>query len=482
MSTWKKQMVGGGGDMLENIINYINLFFMYYIFIYAIIFFISTIYSITNLYESMQRKKYKNNLRVKNDANYVPISILVPAYNEEKTVTECISSILSLDYPEFEIVIINDGSTDMTEQVLIERFNLHKVMRPIRRLVKSKEEVSIFEGGDRIKITLINKENGGKADALNLGINASRYPFFVSLDADSILQKDSLSNIVIPFMEDDRTIAVGGNIKVSNQIVLKDGEVAKVLTPKKWLIIMQVIEYYRVFLTTRVWFNRFNGNLIISGAFGLFKKEAVINVGGYDTQHIGEDMSLVVKMHSFYRKNRLIYRIQYAPNAICWSQVPDRLSEFKKQRRRWHIGLVQSLFEHKYIFLNVNYGLIGTFSFLYYLIYEMLSCILDVVGVAFIILAYYTGFINIQFFVTFIIVYIGYSFVISTAAIILESYVFKDMLNVKVILKLILYSLVESFGYRQISSIYRLSALFQYKKRKHDWEKINRQQHNSVEV
>ncbi|WP_105617265.1 glycosyltransferase family 2 protein [Vallitalea okinawensis] len=467
--------------MVENIIDYINQFFMYYIFVYAVIFFISTIYAINNLYQSMERKKYRNNLRVKNDANYVPISILVPAYNEEKTVVECISSILSLNYPEYEIVIINDGSSDNTEEVLIEEFNLHKVMRPIRRLVNSKNDRSIYEGGDRIKITLINKENGGKADALNLGINASRYPFFVSLDADSILQKDSLSNIVIPFMEDDRTIAVGGNIKVSNQIVLQNGEVAKVLTPKKWLIIMQMIEYYRVFLTTRVWFNQFNGNLIISGAFGLFKKDAVINVGGYDTQHIGEDMSLVVKMHSFYRKNKLSYRIQYAPNAICWSQVPERISDFKKQRRRWHIGLMQSLFEHKYIFLNTTYGLIGTFSFLYYLIYEMLSCVLDIVGVTFIILAYYTGFINIQFFVTFFVVYIGYSFVISAAAIILESYVFKDILNWRVILKLIFYSLIESLGYRQISSLYRLSALFQYRKRKHEWEKINRQRHHKVE-
>ncbi len=466
--------------MLENIIDYINVAFMYYIFIYAVIFFISTIYAMISLQEAKERKKYSNNIRIKNKANYIPISVLVPAYNEEETVVQCIDSLLSLDYPEYEIIVINDGSKDRTEQVIIEHFNLQKVMRPVRRLVQSKDEISIYEGGKKIKITLINKANGGKADALNLGINASKYPFFVSLDADSILQKDSLSNIVIPFMEDEKTIAVGGNIKVSNQVVIENSEVVKVLPPKKWIIIMQTLEYCRVFLTTRVWFNRFNGNLIISGAFGLFKKQSVINVGGYDSQSIGEDMGLVVKLHSFYRKNKLAYSIQYAPHAICWSQVPEKLKDLRGQRRRWHIGLMQSLLEHKYIFLNMTYGLIGSFSFLYYLIYEMLSCVIEIVGFVFILIAYYTGFINIQFFITFIVVYVGYSFVISMAAIILDNYIFNNMFSSKIIFKLMIFSIIECFGYRQLCSMYRLSAIFLYRKRKYDWDKIDRKQHNKV--
>lgn len=453
---------------------------MYYIFIYALIFFISTIYSIINLHEANLRKKFSNNLRIENEANYIPISVLIPAYNEENTVVDCINSILNLNYPEYEILVINDGSNDRTEELIIEEFNLHKVMRPIRRLVESKDEISIYEGGNKIKITLINKVNGGKADALNLGINASKYPFFVSLDADSILQKDSLSNIVIPFMEDEKSIAVGGSIKVSNQVVLKDGEVVDIINPKKWIVIFQIIEYFRVFLTTRVWFNRFNGNLIISGAFGLFKKEAVVNVGGYDNKNIGEDMALIVKLHSFYRKNHVEYSIQYEPSAICWSQVPEALKDLKKQRRRWHIGLMQSLLEHKYIFLNPEYGLVGTFSFLYYFVYEMISCVLEVVGVIFIIVAYFTGLINIQFFAVFMIVYVCYSVVVSVASIILENYVFKNMLNIRFILKLMLFSVIECFGYRQICSLYRLSAILQYRKKKYDWGQISRKRHFGI--
>lgn len=464
--------------MLENIIDYINLFFMYYIFIYALIFFISIIYAILNLNESKRRVKFNNNLIIKNKDNYIPISILVPAYNEEKTICECIKSLLNLNYPEYEIVIINDGSTDNTKNILIEEFNLSKVKRPVRRLVKCKQEESVYSGGEKVNITLVNKENGGKADALNSGINISKYPFFVSIDADSLLQKDSLSNIVIPYMEDDRTIAVGGRVKVANQAVVKDGEIVKIVSPKNWVVLFQIIEYYRVFLATRVWFNRFNGNLIISGAFGLFKKQAVVNVGGYNTDSIGEDMSLVVKLHSFYRKNKLDYKIQYTPDAICWSQVPGSLKDIKSQRIRWHVGLMQSILNHKYIFLNINYGFVGTFSFLYYLIYEMISPILEFLGVIFIILAYYTGFINIQFFATFIIIYVGYSVVVSTAAMILENYLYKNKINFVTGLKLFIFSILESFGFRQICTVFEITGIFQYIKRKHYWGEIERKHHN----
>ena len=185
--------------------------------------------------------------------------------------------------------------------------------------------------------------NGGKADALNMGINVAQYPLIISLDADSILQYDSLSKIIIPFMKDNRTIAVGGNIKVSNQVILERGRVIKYLKPQKFVVIMQLIEYYRVFLNTRVWLNKFNGNLIISGAFGLFRKDAVISVGGYEVNSVGEDMDLVLKLHSFHRKNRLPYRIEYEPFAVCWSQVPSTLKDLKNQRRRWQIGLMTSL-------------------------------------------------------------------------------------------------------------------------------------------
>ncbi|WP_195988536.1 glycosyltransferase [Clostridium sp. D53t1_180928_C8] len=468
--------------MFKLVIEYLNIFFMYYIFIYSVIFFISTISSVLELYDSRRKKKFLNEISIKSRENYIPISILVPAYNEEETIVDCIKSLSYLDYSEYEIIVIDDGSKDSTSKVVIEKFNLKKIARPIRRVVQCEKEESVYEGYtfNNKKITLVKKKNGGKADALNMGINISKYPLFVSLDADSILQRDSLSNIVRPFMEDYTTVAVGGNIKVANQVILDKGEVVKTFSPKKLLVIFQLIEYYRVFLTTRVWFNRFNGNLIISGAFGLFKKSSVLNIGGYDTNTVGEDMDLVVKLHSFYRKNKLPYKIKYAYDAICWSQVPEKFKDFKNQRRRWHIGLMTSLINHKYILLNPKYGLVGVFSFLYFLIYELLSCILDIVGIVIVILSYFTGILSIDFLFVFFMFYIAYGVVISFTSIMLENYVFNHIPSRWTILKLILLSLIECFGYRQICSWCRLTGIIGYRKRKHEWNKISRRKQNKV--
>ncbi len=460
--------------MLEKIVNFINLFFMYYIFIYAVILFISTVYSIIELYEFNLKKRFENIINIHDKKNYTPVSILVPAYNEEKTILKCIESLLSLDYPEYEIIIVNDGSKDETLEVLIDRFNLKKVQRPIRKLINCKKVIEVYEGVKKVNITLINKENGGKADALNMGINASSYPLFLTLDADSILQRDSLSNIVNPFIENKNTIAVGGNVKISNNVLLENGMVKKNSLPKKWLIIFQIIEYYRVFLTTRVWFNKFNGNLIISGAFGLFKKKDVINVGGYNASNIGEDMELVMKLHSFNKKNESKYNIQYTPNAICWSQAPEKIKDLKSQRKRWHMGLMQSLFEHKYILLNVKYGVVGVFSFLYYFVYEMLSCFIEVCGVVFVIISYFTGFINLKFFITFMFIYIFYSSLISITTIFLEEYFFNTNLRIDNKIKLILFSFLEAFGYRQVCSLFRIVAIFTYRTKKNHWGNIER--------
>ncbi|GAA0091856.1 glycosyltransferase family 2 protein [Paraclostridium bifermentans] len=468
--------------MLRLFVDYLNVFFLYYMFIYAIVFFISTIFAILNLNEDKRNKMYLNELSLKSTDNYVPVSILVPAYNEEETICDCVESLSYVDYPEYEIVVIDDGSNDDTSNKLINKFELKKVPRPIRRLVKCKNEQFIYEGyiKDGIKLTLVKKENGGKADALNMGINVSKYPLFISLDADSILQRDSISNIVMPFMEDDTTIAVGGSIKVANQVVLDKGQVIKVMPPKKILTIFQTIEYYRVFLTTRVWFNSFNGNLIISGAFGLFKKNAVLNVGGYDTDTVGEDMDLVVKLHSFYRKNKIKYKIKYEYKAICWSQVPEKLKDLKGQRRRWHIGLITSLNSHRYIFLNPKYGLVGIFSFLYFVVYEMFSCIIDVFGLIIILISYFSGLLNLKFLITFLFIYIFYSVIISLTAIILENYMFKYILKLSTLLKLMLFAFLESFGYRQLCSWYRITGFIGYRKRKYQWNKISRKKQNKI--
>ena len=468
--------------MLEFVVDSINYFFMIYIVIYAIIFFISTISSIIELEKNRVYRKYEYTFGLKSEENSIPISILVPAYNESQTIIDCIESNIYLDYPEFEIIVINDGSTDEMGELVRQHFKLKEINRPIKRVVPCQKEISIYEGKIRegINLILINKVNGGKADALNMGINVAKYPLIVCLDADSVLQYDSLSEIIVSFMKDSRTIAVGGNVKVSNQVVLDKGRVIEYLSPKKFIVMMQLIEYYRVFLNTRVWFNQFNGNLIISGAFGLFRKDAVIAVGGYDTNSVGEDMDLVLRLHSFYRKTQLPYRIGYEPRAICWSQVPSSLKDIKNQRRRWQIGLMTSLFNHRYMAFNFHYGFIGLFSYSYFIVYEMLSCLVDIFGLIFIMISYFTGFLNFSFFITFMLIYIIYNMVISIVAIKCEEFMFQGSLSFCDKMKLILFSIIENFGYHQLLSFYRLSAFIGYRQQKHQWKKINRVQHNKL--
>lgn len=456
-----------------HVVYVLNVFFFVYMFIYAIFYFFNTFLAALKLDDFLVRKKHMSYVSLKHDENYIPISILVPSYNEEVTVCDTIESLLCLDYPGYEIIVVNDGSTDETANVLKKTYQLKKVVRPIRKQIPCKEEKDIYEGVWKgVKITLINKENGGKADALNMGINACNYPLYVCMDADSVLQKDALRKIVEPFLESDLTIAAGGNIKVSNHIVMKEGEVVEVRRPQKFIVVFQMLEYLRVFLTSRVAMNGLNSNLIISGAFAIFSKQAAIHVGGYTQGVIGEDMDIVVKMHAFYRKNKIPYRIDYVPDAVCWTQVPEEYKILRRQRRRWHIGMSQSLISHFFLFLNPKYGATGMLIFPYFVIFEWLAPIIEILGIFTIVLSYFLKIINIKFFFCYLIVYMGYNMLITWVSVLLERHLFVEKVHKWLVVKLLLFGFLENFGYRQICSVFRLTALFSVKRK--NWGEMTR--------
>ena len=350
----------------KSIIYDINVFFLFYMFLYSVVFFITTFISSLNLYDFASRKRFSNAEYLDNEFNFIPITIVVPAHNESLTIIDSIESLLQLDYPLYEIVIVNDGSTDDTLDKIINHYNLRKVNKPYQRLVPSKPALGIYQNEEKIKMIVVDKVNGGKSDALNLGINISNFPMFLCVDADSVIKRDALKKIVQPFLEDDKTVAVGGNIKISNGMTFEDGEIVDFDPPRNLSVKFQKVEYLRVFLNSRVSLDGINGNLIISGAFGLYKKNAVVNVGGYTHGLMGEDMEIIVKIHSFYRKNNLEYNTSYVPDAICYTEVPEKLKVLQKQRRRWHVGLGQSLKLHKYMLFNPHYGVVGTISFPYF--------------------------------------------------------------------------------------------------------------------
>ncbi len=461
--------------MLEQIIYTINVFFFFYMFIYAIMFFSTTFMASLSLDDFFVRKKHMSYTMLANEKNYIPISILVPAYNEEVTILDTIESLLSLNYPEYEIIVVNDGSKDRTAKTVIDYYGLKQVARPVRRSVPCKELQSIYENAAKVRIVLADKANGGKADALNMGINISRFPLFVCMDADSLLQEDALQKIVEAFLESSDTIAAGGNIKVANDTVLENGRVVEQHPLQKPLIIFQMIEYLRVFLASRVAFNHINANLIISGAFGLYSKRAAINVGGFTVGVIGEDMELIVKMHAFYRKNKLPYGISYMPDAVCWTQVPEKLRVLKNQRRRWHVGMGQSLGRHMFMLFNPKYGAVGMIAFPFFLLFEFVTPLLDILGIATILLSYFVGILNTEFFISYLLVYMGYSMIVSMVSILLEKYLFSKTMNNRTMFKLLLFAVLESFGFRQLLSVFRFGAFFSPSKKQ--WGNMVRTQH-----
>ena len=301
---------------VDGFLDAMAVFFLIYLMVYASYLFLSVTVGAWRLYTTDRMRRIKNEL--KHDF-YFPVSILVPAYNEEVTILDSIESLLKLDYRLYEIVIIDDGSKDRTRELLVEHFHMRKVARPIRLQLKCQPIREVYETTDtRVKVTLLRKLNGGKGDALNAGINASAYPYFVCIDADSFLQRDSLERIVQPVMENDDVVAVGGQVRVAQCIELdEEGNTVAYHLPWNMLSGMQVMEYDRSFLASRILLDGFNGNFIISGAFGLYKKDVVVAAGGYANDTLGEDMELVVKLHAFCRNNLQRYEIRYEPPTRC---------------------------------------------------------------------------------------------------------------------------------------------------------------------
>ena len=459
-------------ELLKTILYYINFFFLIYLIGYATFMFISVITGAITLSNRKQAQVLKKNYYPRKN---IPVSIIVPAYNEEITVTDTIKSLLALDYDEYEIIIVDDGSKDRTSQILIEKFGMLPVHKVIDKQIPCREELSVYETfNEKVPVTLITKKNGGKADALNMGINASRYPYYLCMDADSILQHDSLQKIAIPFIEEQNVIAAGGVVRPANNVTIKDGRVVKYRFPSSPVAAMQVLEYDRSFLSSRILFDKFNGSLIISGAFGLFNKSLVIAAGGYESSTLGEDMELVVRLHHYCVSNEIPYSIRYATDAVCWTQVPEKLRDLAKQRKRWQLGLFQSMMKHKALMFNTKYGAVSFISYLYFLIYELFSPFIEIFGFFTMVLSFILGLVYAKYMVLFFATYIFFGCMITITAFASRSQTLDLKLRFSDFLKALFLCFFEIVCLRFVLSFVRATAFFGYKKNKLNWGKLER--------
>lgn len=392
----------------------------------------------------------------------VPISVLVPAYNEAATITSSIRSLLQLSYPEYEVIIINDGSTDGTLTALHEAFDLEPFPEAYYARLRTAEIRAVWRSRKHSNLKVIDKANGGKADALNAGINAARYPLFCGIDADSVLERDSLQRVVQPFMRDGRVVATGGTVRLANGCKIQSGHLQQIGLPDKLLALFQVVEYLRAFLFGRLGWSAISGMLIISGAFGLFRKEVVISVGGYRTDTIGEDMELIVRMHRLLRQRGQAYRIEFVPDPVCWTEAPEDLATLRNQRVRWQRGLSESLTANWGLMFSRSGGVPGWVAFPFLVMFEWLGPLLELAGYVFMISAWLLGGISWSAFASFLFAAFGLGIMLSVSGLLLEEMSFHMYPARGDLLRLLGICVLENFGYRQLNTWWRLQGLLRW--------------------
>jgi cellulose synthase/poly-beta-1,6-N-acetylglucosamine synthase-like glycosyltransferase len=405
----------------------------------------------------------------------MPVSILVPAYNEEASIAASVRSFLSLHYPEFEVIVVSDGSTDRTIERLAEAFALVEQPRIYRKILATQHIVRTFRSLRHPNLHVVEKERGGRADALNAALNLAKYPLIAAVDADSLLDAEAILRASRLFLTDETIVAVGGTIRPLNGAVLVEGRVTGLRMPRRWVERFQVLEYARAFFTGRAGWSHFEALLIISGAFGLFRRDPVIEVGGFWTGTVCEDMELVVRLHKHYRRKGVPYRVVFTPDPICWTEVPSRMSVLRRQRNRWHRGLWETLWEHKDMLFNPRYGRLGMVGVPYFWIFEGLGPAVEATGYVLLPLSFFLGSLFPVFALMFVVLAILYGMLLSQIAVGIETLLLARYPRVRDRLLLLLAAFLEFFGYRQILTIERLIATFQIKRKRGQWGAMSRQ-------
>lgn len=409
------------------------------------------------------------------DINMKPVSVLVPAYNEEAGIIDSIHSLLHLQYPQYEIVVINDGSKDGTKESVIDHFQMIPVNRVIPAKLETEEIRMTYQSAIHSNLLLVDKHQGGKADALNAGIKVSRYPYFCSIDGDSILESTALLRVMQPIStSNENVVAAGGSVRIANGSDIQLGSVLHIGLSNSLLVVMQVIEYYRAFLMGRTALSKYNLLLLISGAFSVFSKKEVTEIGGYKKNLIGEDMEIIVRLHRYLKKNKLKKRIEAVPDPVCWTEAPETLKSLRMQRRRWHQGLLESLWSHRGMTFNPRYGSVGLISFPYFWLIECFGPVIEFGGYIFLIWSFFTGGIYLEFSILLALLFLLYGSIFSMTSVVFVAWNLASYPKRKDLLRLFVLSLTEVFWYRPLTVIWRLEGFVRFFFNSHDWGNLER--------
>jgi len=414
--------------------------------------------------------------RVKQSPFVPPVAMIVPAHNEAGTIAEATRSLLALDYPEFEVIVVNDGSTDGTLEALAEEFNLMQTDMLHITQVESKPVRGVYMSAKEPRLLVIDKEPGGsKADAANAALNAASSQYVCVVDADGVLEPDALLRVMAPVMTDHRrVVAAGGIVRAINGCRVEGGKLKEVRLARGPVEVIQVIEYLRAFLIGREGWAFFNMLAIISGAFGVFERDLVMKVGGYRPAAIGEDLDLVVRMHRYLLEQKKDYHISFIPDPVCWTEVPSDVRSLSRQRARWQKALIDVLWRNRDMVFNPRYGRIGMIALPYQWLFEMFAPWIEVIGYSTIALAAYLGVLSREFFIQFLL--FGYLFatLISVGSVLQEEITYRRYGNWRDVARLIAFCFLEHFPYRQLHMWWRLKGTIQYFRGDFKWQPMRR--------
>lgn len=406
------------------------------------------------------------------------VSVIAPAFNEEVTIVDNIRALLSIYYNNFEVIVVNDGSKDNTFQKINEAYDLEKVNYFFDYRIPCKRIRGVYKSKNRSfkRLTVIDKANGGKSDALNAGINISKNQLICCIDVDSIMEPDALLKMVKPFMEEStkKVIGTGGVIRIANSCIIESGLIGDIRLPREFLPRVQVLEYTRAFLMSRMAWGKLNGLLIISGALGMFDKEIVIKCGGYSPDTVGEDMELVVRMRRYMSENNMDYILKYIPDPLVWTEVPASLKMLGRQRNRWTRGTIETLVNHKILLFNPKYKMLGMISYPYWMLFEWLAPIIEFTGLLYFIILAVFGQPNWSFF--FLLLAFVYSFAISmsTWAVLFEEMTFHKYKKKREVLNLVLTGLLEPIIFHPLTVYWSIRGNIDYLRGVRTWGKMER--------
>lgn len=465
-------------QLLHHIIYVISWILLLYSLLLLLSYFILSILSVWEL-RIFKKHNQQVDWRMLAKSPHMPsLSIIAPAYNEAATIVDNARSLLNMHYPNLEVVIVNDGSKDNSLQLMLDAYDMEKLPWYIEPSLSTQPIEGVYKSRNPVyrKLLLVDKKNGGKADALNAGINMASGQLLTCIDVDCVLEQDALLRMVKPFLDNDEKeiIASGGTIRIANGCVISDGVLEEVRPPSKYLPLMQTVEYFRAFMMGRMAWARLNGLLLISGAFGIFSRKIVLDAGGYDHSTVGEDMELVVRMRRIMEEQHKPYAVTFSPDPLCWTEAPESLKILGRQRNRWTRGTIETLHRHQIMLLNPSYGLLGLFSYPYWLLFEMMAPLIEIFGMLFLVVLAVFNLVGWSMFFKLLALIVLGGYLFSFFSILMETWYNHQYRNWRQLLKLFAVALTEPVIFHPFVVWSGLKGFWDKMRKKNSWGEMTR--------